>query len=125
MGLLRNIEQPQVYLKIMSVSMRTVPNSYGAELAADRLPARVEFNIHYRTFESYEKRVEWETNPYITYFDESRMILFLPDLPDGWETTKTEPGDIQEEAMIARAYVGLGSLAEFAGWEAYQPEVTI
>lgn len=124
MGLLRNIEQPQFYLKVISCTARSVPNSYGAEEPCDRLPGRVDFTVIYRTFESYEKRIEWETNPFVTTIQDQRTVTFLPSLPEGWVPTKTDPSEIEEEKMIAMGYVALESLQEFAGWETYQPELT-
>ena len=123
MGLLRNIEQPQFYLKVISCTARSVPNSYNAEQVCDRLPGRVDFTVTYRTFESYEKRVEWETNPFVTTLQDQRTVTFLPALPEGWTPTKTDPSDVEEEKMIAMGYVALESLQEFAGWETYQPEL--
>ena len=125
MGLLRSKQQPQNYLKVMKCTMLSVPNTYNAELPVDRLPARVEFTVTYRIFESYNKRVEWDTNKFVVSFEETRTVNFIPQLPQGWEPVTTNLSDIEEEKAIVMGYVALGTLAEFSEWENYQPEIVL
>ena len=100
-----------------------VPNTFGADEACYGLPGRVDFTVVYRTYESYEKRIEWETNPFVTTIQDQRTVTFLPSLTEGWVPTKTDPSEIEEEKMIVMGYIALESLDEFSGWETYQPEL--
>lgn len=125
MGLLRSPVNPHFYLKVMNVKAETFPNTYDAAEECDRQPGRVEFRIEYNTFESYEKRVEWKTNPFITVVPGAKVLNFMPELPEGFTPITVNPSDQEEEKIIARAYVGLATLPEFEGWINYQPEVTV
>lgn len=120
MGALKQLSQP-VTNEYLKVTENCAVSHVAGSVAEDGTvtPASIRFVIGYTVFESYQARLDSETNKWVKQEPGTITVNSLPLLPDNWQPVN--PAKAEAEKLTAMAYLALLAHPDFAGWVTYQP----